>query len=265
MNGTMEVLAELELSFVCEEDPGVGLVRRRTAASEALAMDITRRLVVNPEDVSGSGAVLVEPKELAWGQYVIITHPDYQDQAQELADWEDRQGNTRIGLHHRLDPVPVLHSGPPAGHEGLLTHCRDQGTDYVLIFGDDDKVECRDALLVGSSSYTEEAPSDLYFADINDTAPGADLWNSNGNNVWGEVPYPYQYPQPAGYDQVDYHPDLWVGRASVNSVPRLRSSLRRCSYTRASSRWTTSRQPRGSFALGIPLESCSPSTTSGIL
>lgn len=218
VSGTMEILAELELSFICEEDPAVRLVRRRTAASEALAMDITRRLVVNPGDVSGSGAVLVEPKELAWGQYVIITHPDYQVQAQELADWKTAKGIP--ASVYTTDWVQSQYSTADLQQDmrAFLTHCRDEGTDYVLIFGDDDKVECRDALLVGSGSTTEEAPSDLYFADINDTAPGADLWNSNGNNIWGEVPFPYQYPQPPGYDQVDYHPDLWVGRASVNSV-----------------------------------------------
>ncbi|MCK7478642.1 MAG: C25 family cysteine peptidase [Candidatus Moduliflexus flocculans] len=74
-------------------------------------------------------------------------------------------------------------------------------------------------------AYTEIGPSDLYFVDINDTSPGADLWNSNGNTIWGEVPFPYQSPQPAGYDQVDYHPDLWVGGASVSTADEAQTFL----------------------------------------
>ena len=216
-SGTLEVISSLELDIRYTEDESVRLVSRRTEASENAAMDILRKLVVNPEGVSGSGAAMAAPRDLAWGQYVIITHPDYQTQAQELADWKTAKGipasvYTTTWVQSQYSTADLQQD-----MRAFLTDCRDDGTDYVLIFGDDDKVACRDVELVGSASYSDIAPSDMYFSDINDTAPGADLWNCNGNSVWGEVPYPYQYPQPSGYDQVDYHPDLWVGRASVNS------------------------------------------------
>ena len=215
---TLQIVDRVTVSLVYEQDPDVMLIDRRTAESEAEAMDIARRLVVNPEGVSSSGAVLVEPRDLTWGQYVIITAPEYEVQAQELADWKTAKGIP--AAVYTSDWVQSQYSCANLQQEmrAFLTDCRDDGTDYVLLFGDDDKLECRDVKLVGSSSYSTIAPADLYFADINDTAPGADLWNANGNTVWGEVPYPYQYPQPAGYDQVDYHPDLWVGRASVNTA-----------------------------------------------
>lgn len=215
---TLEVISSLDLDVTFTEDESVRLVSRRTESSERTAMEIMRRLVLNPEGVSGSGAALVAPKDLTWGQYVIITHPDYQAQAQELADWKTAKGIPAAVYTTTWVQSQYSTADLQQDMRAFLTDCRDDGTDYVLIFGDDDKVACRDALLVGSESFTEEAPSDLYFADINDTAPGADLWNCNGNNTWGEVPYPYQYPQPSGYDQVDYHPDLWVGRASVNTA-----------------------------------------------
>jgi len=214
---SLQVLTEMTIRIEYEDDPSVRLVSRRTWASEDMAMNILRRLVANPEGVSPSGAAFVSHKDLAYGQYVIITHPDFETQAQELADWKTAKGIP--ASVYTTDWVDAQYSCADLQQEmrAFLTDCRDEGADYVLIFGDDDKVECRDALLVGSASYSEIAPSDLYFADINDTAPGADLWNFNGNSTWGEVPYPYQYPQPAGYDQVDYHPDLWVGRASVST------------------------------------------------
>ncbi len=214
----LQVLRSLSVNVQYEEDESTRLVSRRTGASEDMAMDIARRLVLNPEGVSTSGAEIVAPRDLNYGQYVIITHPDYESQAQELADWKTAKGIPASVYTTTWVEANYSFADLQQEMRAFLTDCRDDGTDYVLIFGDDDKVECRDALLVGSASYTEEAPADLYFVDINDTAPGADLWNSNGNNVWGEVPYPYQSPQPSNYDQVDYHPDLWVGRASVNSV-----------------------------------------------
>ena len=215
---TLQVLCEMTIRIEYEEDSSVRLITRRTLASEEKAMSILERLVVNPEGISPSGASLVLEKDLAYGQYVIITHPDYETQAQELADWKTAKGVP--ACVYTTDWVSSQYSCADLQQEmrAFLTDCRIEGTDYVLIFGDDDKVGCRDAELVGNAGYTEIAPADLYFVDINDTAPGADLWDRNFNGIYGEVPYPYQYPQPPGYDLVDYHPDLWVGRASVSSA-----------------------------------------------
>jgi hypothetical protein len=215
----LAVLSSISFRVTYEQDSAASLISRRTAASEQMAMEIAERLVANPDDVSPSGAALVSERDLEYGEYIIITHPDFLTQAQELADWKTAKGipavvYTTTWVQTNYPGLADLQQSMRA----FLTDCRDEGADWVLIFGDDDKVMCRDAELVGSASYTDIAPVDLYFSDINDTAPGADLWNSNGNGVWGELPYPYQYPQPAGYDQVDYHPDLWVGRASVSSA-----------------------------------------------
>lgn len=214
---SLQVLSAMVLRVTYGEDPSMNLISARTASSEAQAMATAARLVLNPDMVSPSGAAMVEPRDLEYGQYVIITHPDFQAQAQELADWKTAKG-IPTGVY-TTDWVQSQYSLADLQQEmrAFLTDCRDQGTDYVLIFGDNDKVTCRQAKFVGDASYSTNGPTDLYFADINDTSPGADLWNANGNGTWGEVPYPYQSPQPSGYDQVDYHPDLWVGRASVST------------------------------------------------
>lgn len=201
----LEVLSHLSVSIRFEQDPAARTVSRRSAASEAQAMDLARRLVVNPEGVSPSGAELVCERELEYGQYVIITSPDYSAQAQELADWKTAKGvPARV---FTTSWVASQYSCYDLQQEmrAFLADCRDEGADWVLIFGDDDKVAARDAYM---SAYgeTENAPSDLYFADNNDTAPGADHWDTNNNHIWGEPT-----------DDVDWHPDLWVGRASVNS------------------------------------------------
>jgi hypothetical protein len=201
-SGSLEALSALEVRVEYQHDPALALVSRRTSASEVEAMGVVRSAVVNPSAVSSSGAALVAPRELEYGQYVIVTHPDYESAAEDLADWKTSKGiPTSV---YTTDWVQDNYSCYDLQQEirAFLTDCRDEGADYVLIVGDDDKVECRDVVGYGASP-----PCDLYFADINDTAPGADLWDSNGNHVWGETG-----------DDVDYHPDLYVGRASVNST-----------------------------------------------
>lgn len=201
----LETLSNLVIAVEYESDPSVNLVSRRTEASEMRAQEIVRNMVVNPRDVSSSGATMVDAKDLLYGRYVIITHPDYEIIMEDLANWKTAKGiPTNI---YTTDWIQFQYDFWDLQQEmrAFLTDCRDEGVDYVLIVGDDDKVACRDAYISAFSS-TEYAPCDLYFSDINDTTPGTDLWDTNFNHIWGE---------PA--DNIDYHPDLWVGRASVNS------------------------------------------------
>jgi len=165
------------------------------------------KLAVNPSGVSGSGAVIVDSRELEWGEYVIIATQAYAAKAQELADWKTAKGIPSSVI--TTDWISSTYTGCDLQQKmrAFLTDARDQGVEFVLIYGDDDVVPCRDGLL-GYYSGPEIAPVDMYFSDINDLAPGADLWDSNGNDIWCEY----------GFDIVDYHPDLWVGRASVNTM-----------------------------------------------
>jgi hypothetical protein len=205
-DGHLEVLTSLTVNVDYTVDPANQTVLNRTAESEQRSMDNVRSIAVNPADVSPSGANLVEPSALAYGQYVIITHPDYQTQMQELADWKTSKGiptnvytTTWIqGQYTAWDLQQEI--------RGFLVDCRNEGADYILIVGDHDKVPARLAQL-SAGSESDNAPVDLYFADVNDTAAAADRWDSNGNHIWGE---------PS--DTVDWHPDFYTGRASVNST-----------------------------------------------
>ena len=206
VSGELQIMTGLTVEIDYVSDPSTILVSRRTRASEERSMEIVRGMVANPGDVAASGAAIVEPRELEFGQYVIIAHPDYEDIFSDLAAWK-----TAKGVPTKVYSTAWVESNYnfwdlQQSIRAFLTDCRDEGTDYVLIVGDDDMVECRDANMA-TFGYNENAPCDLYFADINDTAPGADLWDTNYNHIWGE---------PA--DSIDYHPDLFVGRASVNST-----------------------------------------------
>ena len=203
----LEVLTSLTVNLTYEPSQEASTVLRRSLQSEQRAMQTVRNSVVNPDGVSASGATIVESRDLEYGEYVIVTHPTYQTQAQELADWKTLKGvPTNV---YTTTWIQTQYSCYDLQQEirAFLTDCITEGTEYVLIYGDDNMIAGRDAK-ISYSSYTEYPPVDLYWSDINDTAPGADRWDSNGNHVWGEY----------GADAVDYHPDLWTGRASVNSV-----------------------------------------------
>jgi len=206
VNGQLELLTSLTVRVDYTVDPANQTILRRTPESEQRSMETVRSLVVNPEGVSPSGADFVEPRALAYGQYVIITHPDYQTQMQELADWKTSKGiPTNV---YTTTWIQAQYAAWDLQQEmrGFLVDCRNEGADYVLICGDHDKVPARLAQL-SAGGESDNAPVDLYFADVNDTAVAADRWDSNSNHIWGE---------PS--DQVDWHPDFYTGRASVNSA-----------------------------------------------
>ena len=203
---TVEVLTGLTLNVTYENSPAATTVSRRSIQSELRSQEIVRNSVVNPEAVSASGAAIVDSKYLAYGEYVIIATPAYQSFAQNLADWKTSKGiPTNV---YTTTWIQTQYNCWDLQQEirAFLTDCITEGVEYVLIYGDDNRIAARDAWLGAHPDYNY-CPCDLYFADINDSAPGVDRWDSNHNYVWGEY----------GIDNVDYHPDLWVGRASVNN------------------------------------------------
>ncbi len=206
--GLIEIATDIQLRVTTEYSDNY-TVRTRSAQSEARTRAIVENTVVNPEMVQASGAVIVPSRDLTYGEYVVIATPTYESYAQEFAQWKTRKGiPTSV---YTTTWIQTQYSGADLQQEirAFLTDCRDEGVEYVLIWGDDNVIAGRDAK-ISYSSYTEYPPVDLYWSDINDTGPGADLWDSNGNGVWGEW--------GSGGDNVDYHPDLFTGRASVNSA-----------------------------------------------
>lgn len=208
-SGLIEIATDIQLRVTTEYTGENYTVMTRSAQSEARTRAIVENTVINPEMVQASGAVIIPSRDLTYGEYVVIATPAYESYAQEFAQWKTRKGiPTSV---YTTTWIQTQYSGVDLQQEirAFLTDCRDEGVEYVLIWGDDNVIAGRDAK-ISYSSYTEYPPVDLYWSDINDTAPGADLWDSNGNGVWGEW--------GSGGDNVDYHPDLFTGRASVNTA-----------------------------------------------
>ncbi|MCK5116608.1 MAG: T9SS type A sorting domain-containing protein [Candidatus Aegiribacteria sp.] len=78
------------------------------------------------------------------------------------------------------------------------------GLDFLLLGGDTDAVPFRYAYAM-TCEYglprEDSLPCDLYFSDLDGT------WDANNNDIFGEVA-----------DDVDLHPDIFVGRAAVENV-----------------------------------------------
>lgn len=200
----IEVLQYLSVGIEYEQDPSAVLISRRAASSEQGAMDLVRSMVVNPEGVSPSGAALVAERDLEFGQYVIISDPMFQTQAGEIATWKTAKGVparvfTTLWIDSQYSTYDLQQD-----MRAFLADCRDEGADWVLIMGDDDIIACRDVYMSGYGEVMY-APSDMYYSDINDTE--IDCWDTDNDHLWAEPT-----------DNVDYHPDLWVGRASISST-----------------------------------------------
>jgi len=206
----IELMTDITIEVEYECNSQSLLIARRSFNSELRSLEIVRNMVVNPGGVCGSGAELIDSGDLEYGEYVIVATPEFQDRAQDLADWKTSKGIPSNVYSTEWIENEYLGSGFDLQQKirSFLTNCRDEGVEYVLIYGDDDIVPGRDVQLIIEPLYEEYPPVDLYWSDINDLIPGADMWDSNNNHIWGEY----------GLDNVDYHPDLWVGRASVNSL-----------------------------------------------
>lgn len=67
-DGVLEVLSSMTVRVSYEYDADMMTVSRRTAESENRARSIVENMVANPEGVSASGAAIVAPRELAYGE-----------------------------------------------------------------------------------------------------------------------------------------------------------------------------------------------------
>ena len=87
-------------------------------------------------------------------------------------------------------------------------------TDFVLLVGGSDKFPVRETHIKKSDD-EEIFVSDLYYADIYNDTDGFCSWDSNGNDVFGEL----NWGPSHNTDEVDLYPDVYLGRlACVNGA-----------------------------------------------
>ena len=136
--------------------------------------------------------------------YVIVTSSTYDSIFQRLADWKTKKGVPTV-----VRDIAWVYSTYPGrdNAEKLRNYTKtlpDSGVVFLLLGGDVSVIPFRKAFAMESEgnihNREDSLPCDLYFADADGD------WDRNGNNVFGEVA-----------DSVDMYPDLYAGRAPVNS------------------------------------------------
>jgi hypothetical protein len=136
--------------------------------------------------------------------YIIITDSSLAGSFQTLADWKTRKGvMTEV---HLVSDVESSYAGRDT-QEKIRNFLKAKKTEhseleYVLLGGDTEVVPHRGAY-GQATGFPEDfnIPCDLYFSDLDGT------WDADGDSIFGEVPS----------DNIDMHPDLFVGRAPVNT------------------------------------------------
>jgi len=180
---------------------------------------IAKKTVLNPDDVDRFAFTHPPPKkhfspsqsQKGYGvssndvKYVIITNDAMKDAFQPLADWKTKKG---------VPAKIVTVSSIVANYTGIDTQERirnfindtrmNRGTEWILLGGDTDVVPHRGGYGYVLSDPPEEdtgIPADLYYSDLDGN------WNADGDLIYGEVT-----------DDVDLYPDVFVGRAPVNTI-----------------------------------------------
>ncbi len=185
---------------------------------------IAAGLVVNPGDVSRTMPTTrtitkdrimpLSKPTLPDGnvEYVIITEGSLEDEFWQLADWKTKKGVPATVVNTSWIEGSYAGTGVDT-QERIRNFINDAytawGTKWVLLGGDTGIIPCRGGygLVNGSAALSEGSyedktiPADLYYSDLDGD------WDANGNLIYGEV-----------NDSVDLHPDVFVGRAPVDSV-----------------------------------------------
>jgi Peptidase family C25/Propeptide_C25/Dockerin type I domain len=137
---------------------------------------------------------------------LIITDPDYISAFQPLKDYHDTTG-ILTEIHTTVD---IGSTDPTAVRDYIRDRYLNDGIEYVIIGGDDDVIPAVDLYVISSDNpdnYVEyEMPTDMYFGCLDGT------YNYDGDSYWGEP------TDGDGGGDVDLITEVYIGRASVNSV-----------------------------------------------
>ena len=207
----------------------------RTEFQDKIYRKMVSALVTNPSvipvsKVKKSSSDIMKPLKLTQlpsqesdeVPYIIITESPFDTVFQRLADWKTKRGLPTIVK--KVSWINQNYFGVDLQDKirNFIRDCYSNwGTVYVLLGGGPEIVPCRytrnfcrgyaasDAKL-----YTENVPSDMYYSDLDGT------WNTDGDNYFGEGPVIVtEEPLVIDYnDIVDMYPEVFVGRASVDSV-----------------------------------------------
>ena len=197
---------EVQFQLYYHFEPSLTSIPQRGIAGTQVIQEILSASVLNPEHI---GIVAAPSTDLPWGEYLIIADDSLAVSFEPLAEWKTQKGiESKIVL---MSYISTQYSGVDEAQKlrfFLSDIYQDSPPTYILLAGDTPGVPHRNCYAT-AEGYVDYPSSDLYFQDMNDTAVGVDAWNLDGDDIWGELD---------GSDNMDYHPDYILGRASVETT-----------------------------------------------
>jgi PKD repeat protein len=205
LNNELLFIDELELEILFSESKTSGIeISQRSQTTQTFLSEQIAKVVHNKNEIYDPHTVNKEFKDDIY-EYVIITTDNFKTEFQPLADWKTQKGIRTLVVsttdifnnYNGVDNAEKVRNF-------IKDYYQNHGTLWVLLGGDTNFVPYRVAFAFDCeySSYSDNfLPCDLYFSDLDGT------WNDNGNDIWGELE-----------DNVDMYPDVFVGRASVETT-----------------------------------------------
>jgi hypothetical protein len=220
----VSVSVDLEVELVPDGAPAPLDPQRYSAAIETSAAQAVRRLVVNPEALTGYArptGIHVESARHGFRptqapslegspvEEVIITSQALSANFQVLADWKTQRGVPTVVRTVEWIQANYAHGSDLA--ENIRTFIHDAyakwTVQYVLLGGDTDVIPARYGFSEFGPDTDALIPADLYFACLDGN------WNADGDALWGEAA-----ASPTNLvDDPDLYAEVFVGRLPVST------------------------------------------------
>jgi hypothetical protein len=169
----------------------------------------------------GPSSTLAVPADVpVTTEYLIIAADDLAPEFDRLAATRNTQGIETFVIPASQARMPCLCDEAARIREFLIAvHAQGAGTlRFLLLGGSTDLIPTR--YVPPAMPRTEfpnyGTPSDLYFAALDGT------WDADGDGIFGEIPWRLDNEGDPEDDQVDFDPELAVGRAPVETLEEAR-------------------------------------------
>lgn len=164
---------------------------------------------------------------------LAVVAPD--DFHSELADYVEFRGDDLPTSLYSLETILRVGEGvddPERLKRFLYRLWREDRVGYVLLVGDADVMPVRymvlDRITPAAFDYAFY-PSDLYYSDLARSDGSFDDWNAQQDDFhaayFGEVRGEKNKDDPINFDEIDYRPDVAVGRWPVSTTEQLRTVI----------------------------------------
>jgi Peptidase family C25/Propeptide_C25/Dockerin type I domain len=204
-NGRLKFNSEIEFNLIfspTSKQPAQ--VNYRTAKAANVYSEFAKKLVINPEDVSINEIGNLSGRDPV--DYLIITAEDFVLGFEPLVVYKRSKGFSVevVTLESIYSTYPGIDNQEKI-RNCIIDYNSNNSTQWVLLGGDTDilphRIAYNNALSTDQIEHEHYIPCDLYYSALEGN------WNADDDDVYGE-----------NEDNVDYGPEIYLGRAPVKSI-----------------------------------------------